>query len=584
MMRACLLLACISAAARAACAQTLGCESCVPARYWEIDRDFWRSSSGDTPEATRLKTTHPVDLGIAFSGGGTRSASATIGELRGLRANGWLSRVRYVAAVSGGSWAAVPFSFFNGSLDELLGTPAPLDPRSIRSKAEGRLAACVVNSSFLVYGIEELPGLLPNEIGAYNVEAIASAVKFARDAVNQLRGHSTSEPDRANKTYARSLGQIFLDPLIPRASSSPYAWDRETAIEMAEATGGALADYVVQPADRPFLIVGGSLVKPVGDAYPRLVPVEYTSLYTGIRQHFGALGGTYVWPWAYDRLYVAPRSTTEVLVGPGPTTRVFSLADMIASSGAAPQLTLLLGSGVPERLQRAAAEAARIFPSFSNVTVNAGVPEPPSQELPHGDGGFTDNYGLLPLLARRVRNIIVFVNSADEYNHNDGLQTYFVPVERRGGDGDKTMNVVFDRSHYEELLNGFDASTSRGSGALYCARDWSVLPNALYNVQPYKVNICWVYNYAARNWRATRPSEIQAWLDQASATHLRELKDFPYYGTFEENAPHLIKLSNLQVNLLADLAAWSVMNPDAVTAMTGAFGTDVLPPPPRQPR
>lgn len=583
-MRSCILLASVGALvslAPAARAQSGACLTCYRARYWEIDRNFWQSSGGGAPpEATLIDTVRTASLGIAFSGGGTRSASATIGELRGLEANGWLSRVRYVAAVSGGSWAAVPYAFYRGSLDTLLGTIVPLDTASIRVQPAGRLAAQVANSDLAQYGVGESPGLVPDQIGPYNTTLILKAVKFARDGIRRLKGQSSSEPDRVDKAYARTLGQIFLDPLIPGASDKPYAWDRQTAIEMAEATGTAMSDFIVEPSGRPFLIVGGSLVKAAGSDYPRLIPVEYTPLYTGVRQQFGEIGGTYVWPWAYDRLYAARESRTEIVVGPGPTTRIFSLADVIASSGAAPQLTLLLGNGVPEPLQRSAAEAARIFPSFSNLTVRDGNPNPPSVELPHGDGGFTDNYGLMPLLARGVRNIIVFVNSADDYNRNDGLQTYFIPVQRREGDGDKTMNVVFDRSHYEELLNGFDKSTGDGNGALFCGQNWKVQANALYNIQSYDVNICWVYNYAAQNWKSTQPPEIQKWLDPVDRKHLRreqrELAHFPYYSTFEENKPELIKLTKLQVNLLADLGAWSVTNPAAVSAMRETFGEAVL--------
>src|SRR5206468_1725729 len=41
-----------------------------------------------------------------------------------------------------------------------------------------------------------------------------------------------------------------------------------------------------------------------------------------------------------------------------------------------------------------------------------------SGPVPHGDGGFTDNFGLMPLLARGVKNIIVFANVNGEYDQN----------------------------------------------------------------------------------------------------------------------------------------------------------------------
>ncbi|MEZ9123602.1 hypothetical protein BCU39_020770 [Vibrio cyclitrophicus] len=42
------------------------------------------------------------DLGVAFSGGGTRSAACTLGQLKALDELGLLPRVKYISAVSGG--------------------------------------------------------------------------------------------------------------------------------------------------------------------------------------------------------------------------------------------------------------------------------------------------------------------------------------------------------------------------------------------------------------------------------------------------------------------------------------------------
>jgi hypothetical protein len=108
---------------------TLSCTNCVEARFWEINPTFWNSTTpGETPEREKLVQLRKFDVGIAFSGGGTRSASATVGQLRGLEQNGWLARVRYMTAVSGGSWAAVPYTYSrNISAAELLGDSKPLD-------------------------------------------------------------------------------------------------------------------------------------------------------------------------------------------------------------------------------------------------------------------------------------------------------------------------------------------------------------------------------------------------------------------------------------------------------------------------
>ena len=54
---------------------------------------------------------------------------------------------------------------------------------------------------------------------------------------------------------------------------------------------------------------------------------------------------------------------------------------------------------------------------------------------------------------------------------------------------------------------------------------------------------------------------------------------FPYYKTFGENRTSVIKLKPPQVNLLADLAAWSITNTPAVEEIVKTFGANVVPVP-----
>ena len=59
----------------------------------------------------------------------------------------------------------------------------------------------------------------------------------------------------------------------------------------------------------------------------------------------------------------------------------------------------------------------------------------------------------------------------------------------------------------------------------------------------------------------------------------KALQRFPYYKTFGENRTSVIQLTPLQVNMLADLAAWSVTSDHAVKTIVSAFGEAVLPTP-----
>jgi hypothetical protein len=283
-------------------------------------------------------------------------------------------------------------------------------------------------------------------------------------------------------------------------------------------------------------------------------------------------------------LFIAPRSDTRVFVGPGAQERPFTLADVIASSGAAPRLTLLLGDKVPARFKSALQQAAGAFPAFSNLAVRDAVPNPATAELAHGDGGFVDNLAVMPLLVRQVHNVIIFVNSSSQYTKNADLQSYFMPLRLRDGSGDRSMNAVFDPGKYQEVIDGFGQGDRRRRRRDLLRPQWIVANNELYNIRGYTgLNICWVYNYAGDDWKRALPNTIKSWVTPPDPKHLtkqaKDLSHFPYYATFGENKTKVIQLKPLQVNLLADLAAWSISNKAAVDAILSSFDKDVLPRP-----
>ncbi len=77
------------------------------ARIWfdeEICKKGW-------PETQFASIKAKKDVGIAFSGGGIRSATAALGQTRALHALGLIRKVRYVACISGGSWFTVPWVY-----------------------------------------------------------------------------------------------------------------------------------------------------------------------------------------------------------------------------------------------------------------------------------------------------------------------------------------------------------------------------------------------------------------------------------------------------------------------------------------
>lgn len=394
------------------------------AKFWA---KFWqtpRAGSGYPEMADPAISTKRASFGVAFQGGGNRAAPAALGQLRALHDLGWIDDVRYISAISGGSWTAIPYTFLKRcpvtpgiycDEDQFLGT----------SQSASEVARRLPRLSKDDAPAEFFKGSM---LRAISDGAISGKVIGA-----WLRG-------RFDESFADALGKIYLKPFGLTQSSahvpdSIFTWrksDRDRILSTNPRFSKTQIHYVER--DRPYLIAGGTVLTKRMQIYPNdKFRMEMTPLYTGIprkikyRTKTGAniqLGGGFVESFGYD--YVTDhvdRSTNPArlrLRDPKYGNRTngsrlnFSLSNMAAVTGAAP------------------VENAVSFPGLRFLAANFGFPEhyaPVDQETlkqhmasankgetyererAHGDGGHEDNLGLAPLLARQVDNILVFANS-----------------------------------------------------------------------------------------------------------------------------------------------------------------------------
>ena len=126
-----------------------------------------------------------------------------------------------------------------------------------------------------------------------------------------------------------------------------------------------------------------------------------------------------------------------------------------------------------------------MFPHFRHLSVqNGGAVASSEIPLAHGDGGFGDNLGVLPLLARQVHNILVFVNtSTHDFEANDDVKALFFPVGPPDGSGDKTHNEAFEPGDYDRLMKGLQKQKLEGKPLFHCDRNRNVRANAHFNVR-----------------------------------------------------------------------------------------------------
>lgn len=532
----------------------------VNVRTWDTVQNPQAFPELNDPEVKVPWLVGRPSFGIALSGGGTRSASASLGELRALHALGWLDQARYLSTNSGGSWAAAPFTYLPEIFDQsrFLGTYVP--PQSI---VDDVLMAPTDKNTL--------------ESAIYHAKLV--------DARNPDR---LLDIFRGDEAYSNFVEDIFLQPFD--LNENRFFSSHDEALESIRRNNPDLKadDFYLTRKGRPFLIVVGTVQGPgkshgVEDRFL----IEATPLYVGIRNSFVVseqgkdeekvlLGGGYVEPLGYDsyepeQSVPAGERQTVRLKGKllrGDLTRNtryrFTLSDMIGMSSAAPSVTLN-DRKIPDI----------VFPEFRHWAIDRqrvladDKLRNKSIELVHGDGGDFDNLAILPLLERKVDNILVFINTRTKFPADtdcdqvttetlvDDLVSLFRPVD---GLPEKTVFVDGD-AELSKLCRSFAEKKADGNPLVHC-QSYVIKDNPLISVSGnnYHPSICWVYLDRTQRW-------IDALPDSPSEKKVADLKyakedfdTFPHYGTFLEKKALLIDLDRERVRALSQLTAWTVFD------------------------
>lgn len=517
----------------------------------------------DFPESHLAGLSEKDNVGLAFSGGGNRAAVCALGQVRALQALGLMRRVRYLSVVSGGSWFSVPYTFQRGDDAAFLGPYVP--PQA--------LTTAVLKS--------------PPPKGSF-AHSAAHASTPVLPTVLSLHG---------DENFAYRLNNIYLRPFGLGNKNRFFCHDEATLAEILQLNSGLekplrREDFLVAAPGRPYLIANATLDIIGPSREKKFTPVEMTPNYTGAaaarKANHGSfrIGGGYVESYAYDSRYQAvekPALGTEPGVvrvklpahwGLGALSSPrFSLSDVIASSGSAPTIPFPFVSYLAG------------FPQFQHWSP-AAVPQTPgtgrvqTREKIHTDGGAVDNAGVIPLLRRRVGTIIAFVNDQNnpKLNPEDGRVHPLFPkfVGRLFGQKDGGMYSpcrVFDESRFAELEADYLAAW-RADKPLIIQKRYTTVANPSFGIaQGVPVTVVWVFLGGSRGelpQGAPVPAgSLHDWLQHLPQDAQREMgswthNDFPYYKTFFENFPRIIKLPPSKVNALSQFTSFSVMSSASV--------------------
>jgi hypothetical protein len=519
------------------------------------------------------------NIGIAFSGGGTRALSAAMGQLRGLLSLGVMSNVDYISCVSGGSWASAAFVYYNqgaASDTELLGVVT--EPKDIT--------------------LDKLKVLHPSSLGWGATLDLGDELDDARKA---------GAPD--DLLWANTIGHVFFSRFGLYDPNNPayFSLDEATVAQIKAANpslANATFHVVRQPAGykMPYLLVNATIDGPTAHApYSPdvLVEITYTPLYSGIpfqqtipyqvAKVAGAnpppiaavVGGGFIqsFAWGCDAP-VTPGSPATV----GAPKSVFTIAEASATSSSAyaaifEKIKLLDG----------------LLPEQNYWPPMATAPQQPAQLFDFGDGGNLENYGLIPLLMRGVKKCVVFINTDTVINpgYDPAGKTYEgdidpelpglfgIPVHPKSPFA-KTpahdYNQVFPSTDYASVVNGLKNMRQQGQGMVYQATH--VLVENMFWGLPggATVEVMYVYLDKVDQWRHQLTDKVVR--TELDLGDVGMFPHFPSYKTIDENIVPTIgenirppwgitELTAQQVNLLADLTCWVVRN-SAIGSFLGA--------------
>ncbi|MGQ0680651.1 MAG: hypothetical protein ACT4OM_13535 [Actinomycetota bacterium] len=311
-----------------------------------------------------------------------------------------------------------------------------------------------------------------------------------------------------------------------------------------------------------------------------LVMITYSPLYAGIpfqqtlsyslakarplQPLISALvGGGFIEPFAWGCDAPAATSTTR-RVRVGAPNAVFSVADASATSSSAYAAIFERVKGLDLLLPE-----QNYWPPVASGT------QPAAQLFDFGDGGNLENYGLIPLIMRGVKEVLLFINTETplnlDYHPRSGKATgrdidgylpllFGIPVtDMLGVVSSPDYNQVFPSSEYAPLVQELQDQKRNGK-PLVVSQTHTIVQNYFWGAPGGgTIEILYFYLDEVREWMFKLPELVQQELEHGVNG---PFPYFPNYKTIDENRPpwSLTQLTPQEVNLLADLTCLVVRN------------------------
>ncbi|MBX2865605.1 MAG: patatin-like phospholipase family protein [Leptolyngbyaceae cyanobacterium MAG.088] len=544
------------------------------------------------PEQCLSEVTSKPNIGVCFSGGGTRAMTAAMGQLRALDKLGIIPKIRYISCVSGGSWASTIYTYYKGTNDaELLGPVTRAQDITKEHVKEG------LTPTQLAYGATKS---LVKSVAGWEFSPPSfllpwlSRSRFSRSWFS-LPWFSPLWEYTSHDVWNYAIGQTYLedhelfdsDVATKQPDDLPYFSYDETTINEIKQTNPDLSnkEFLKVHENRPFLIVNSCVLLPQDDpSQDNLISFEYTPLTVG-RPHLTSFpkndapdgtkyGGGFIEPFAYRGGVpnVAPEPISD-----GPSVRPLDSTGWVNVPQAKRHYSLTETTGTSSSAFAkdiiTTLDISRFTPEDFYWAVNGMCPYTGKKTL-FGDGGLLENNGIIPLIQRGVELAIVFTNADtkldphyfptdhphDEVNDPNGHFDVYIP-SLFGYSNSKwewyyPNNQIFPTSEFKMVLNALKAKLATNEPLIVTCQH-TVLQNDSWGVKARqeKMLVTWCYLDRCAKWEANLGCEKirQDIIRGNSSTPEGPYENFPNYKTmFQNGSLDLVQLTKEQVTLMAD--------------------------------
>lgn len=479
-----------------------------------------------------------IKTAVAFSGGGSRSLSLTLGGLRALDSLGLLPKVDAISAVSGGAWATAIFMFARVPLPELLGPPA-----------------------------------VPSELTLNKLGEKSSKLGWA--ATRSMWESSTSD-NTMNAKQEERWGEFVASSLLQPFDlhKNQYMAANQAQVDKIIALNPSLEGEVfLMPVEgRPrVFVMGGTFLAPYGYSADGLdaMDLQMSPDYTGSKPlqqaryiDYGSapvdkeIGGGFIESFAMGSKPGGRNGWLETKMKSPDTLFSLKKAVSISSAAFASGLNGDFGESLNPRL------------TYWPITpVDGEEGHRSSLEYEFGDGGNMENSGVLAMLQRGADHIIWFINTDtgitkdvdfcnDETPHTSaddfaGKVTNQVTDKFGFGTDDSSAgylahNQVFQNAELAPLLCDFQTLRTEGK-PMVLKREHEVVANPTWTIPGgNKVTMLYVYNERSENFVKSLPADTSEEINDGDM-----FTGYPFFSTVHQVLGEFTAYTMEQVNLLA---------------------------------